>query len=169
MFATVTYAKVTVQGIYQHYSWHLKFFKLPTIFVPCGCTLVGASLRNVSFYDPPFVVILIFGLIGSYCRGRKNIPDLRGWSWKVPRSTPEVWEVVWAAVRGEAGHILFMQLLERQSTVPGLALPQHKLFMLLLVPAGIWGWAPFPFSVELQTIMTRTLFKSLIIATSNVK
>lgn len=48
------------------------------IFVFCACTRVGASSRNVSFFDPPFVVTPNFGLIGSYCRGRKNIPDLRG-------------------------------------------------------------------------------------------
>lgn len=82
---------------------------------------------------------LLFYVLGSNCWGREDVPGAGGRSWKVQRSSAEVWEVVWAASGGKASHILLMQLLERQSALPGLALPQHKLPLLLFIPARIWG------------------------------
>lgn len=95
------------------------------------------------YYDPQFSVMmmLMFNVIGPHRRRRENILGVGRRSWKVQRSTFAVWEVVWAAPRGKACHVLLMQLLERQSALPGLALPQHKLLVLLFVPARSWGWA----------------------------
>lgn len=86
------------------------------------------------------LTLSVVDLPGSHCWGRENVLGVGGWSWKVPRSPVEVWEVVWAPARGKACHVLLMQLLERQSALPRVALPQHKLLVLLFLSAGSRGW-----------------------------
>lgn len=74
------------------------------------------------------VSVLTLGVVdlpGSHCWGGEDVAGVGGWPRKVQRSPAEVWEVVWAPARGKARHILLMQLLERQSALPRVALPKH--------------------------------------------
>lgn len=143
------FIKESLSGIVKHNPLKCLCDKDILIHVKPSCYHYSRKMTHVFTWPLAYRNPSMFNVLGSHCWGRKNIPGVGRRPRKVPRSTSEVWEVVWAATRGKAGHILLVQLLERQGALPRLALPQHKLPVLLFVPAGSWGWAiSLPFGLN---------------------
>lgn len=75
---------------------------------------------------------------GTHCRGRKRIVCKGGGSWEISGGFAEVWKMLRITRPGKTGDLLLVQLLEGKSAMSGVAVPQHQLSKLLLLPSGSW-------------------------------